>query len=294
MRNWSLAARSFFASRAKGHRADLFTITLADGTAYRWTSLDRDVTYGDFTWLAQSPNLERVSMSVRNTTEVPELQIKLSALDNDFAGGANVKLAIFQGDFDGARVLYEMLPIPGELNPRVALDTSLGPPVTLFGGRVGEIQVTATGATIKGRGDVVIMSQYAPRNVYQTSCQHRFCDAGCTLNAADFTLIGVDVGAGSTVSSIFWGGTQPANVLQASLGSITFTSGVNKGHKRTIADGNSAGLVLAYPLWFTPAVGDLYDLFLGCNKLLATCTDTYNNRLHFRGFPAVPPASYAA
>ncbi len=288
MREWSLAALAFFASRGKAHRADLFTFSLADGSIYRWTSFDRDVTYGTFTWLAQSPNIQRNSMSVRNTSEVPELEIELTALDNDFAGGVNVKLAIFQSAFDGARVRYELLPIPTTPDPQLALDTSLGPPITMFEGRVGEIQLTAIGATIKVRGDVVVMSQYAPRNEYQTSCQHRFCDEGCTLSAASFTTSG-SVGGGSTVSVIAGG----IGAL-AAHGSVTFTSGANAGHKRSIVAADGSGFTLAYPLWFLPEAGDSYDLFQGCDKTLTTCTDTYNNRLHFRGFPAIPDASYAA
>ncbi len=279
MRHSTLAQRTFFASREPGLRADLFTLELADGVFHRWTSADVPITFSGRTWRAQSPNLELVSLTVRNSTEVPTLELKLSALDHDFAGGNNIKRAIHEGDFDGARLHYQMLPMqaPG--------DMSLAPPISLFDGRIGEIDVSATGATLKVRGDVVVMSQYAPRNIYQSSCQHRFCDPGCTLNAASFTTGGA-VGGGSNKSVINLGGNPLAR-----FGTITFTTGANAGHKRQIIDANGT---LAYPLWFDPQPGDLFELFLGCDKLLKTCDLTYNNRLHFRGFPAIPDASYAA
>ncbi len=293
MRDASPAAQLFFASRAKGWRADLFTVTLADGTIYRWTSFERDVTYGSLTWIGQSPNLERVSMQVRNTSQVPDLEIKLSALDSDFAGGANIKLAMHQGAFNGARIDYAVLPIPTAPNPTLALDTSLGPPITLFGGRIGELQITATGATIKVRGDVVIMSQYAPRNDFQTSCQHRFCDPGCTLSQATNTTPNCDVGFGSSTTIILWGGTLPGTPTLATNGQATFTTGPNAGHKRTIISADATSFTMAYPLWFTPVAGDLVDVFYGCVKTMAACV-VYGNLIHYRGFPSVPDASYSA
>ncbi len=294
MRDFSPAAQAFFASRAKGHRVDLFTLTLEDGTIYRTTSLDRVVTYGGDTWIATGPSFQRTSMNVRNTAEVPQLEIRVSALDNDFTGGTNIKLAIYQGDLDGARIRYELLPLPTAPDPFTALDTSLGPPVTMFDGRVGEIQLDAQGAIIRVDGDVSLLAQSAPRNLHTSSCQHRFCDAGCTLSAATFTTTGCDVGAGSTTLSILWGGTLPATPALAALGQVTFTTGANAGHKRSIVFADGTSFLMAYPLWFPPATGDLFDLFQGCDKLLATCTVTYNNRANFRGFTAVPDASYAA
>jgi uncharacterized phage protein (TIGR02218 family) len=35
-------------------------------------------------------------------------------------------------------------------------------------------------------------------------------------------------------------------------------------------------------------IGDTYSLSAGCNKLLTTCRDKFNNVVNFRGFPHVP------
>jgi uncharacterized phage protein (TIGR02218 family) len=283
MRQASDAAKAFFASRAAGFYADLFTLTLKGGSVLRWTSLDIDVTWGGNTWLAQSPNLERSALSIRNTAETPKLEIMLSAIDTDFVGGSNVKTAIWQGAFDGARMELDRLPMtfPG--------DTSLGPPITLYAGRIGEIELTAVGAKITVCGDVVIMTQYAPRNVFQSGCQHTFCDAGCTLLASNFTVAGA-VGAGSSRSFIAWGG---AGTIYRG-GFITFISGANAGQIRSIRDADSSGLFLVYPLYVDPVAGDAFTAIRGCDKTLATCTGDFGNQLHYRGFPFVPDASYAA
>jgi hypothetical protein len=104
--------------------------------------------------VAQRPNLARSSISVRNTVEVPELKVILSALDDDFVGGSNIKQLIHEAALDGARLKLERLVMP------TAGNTSLGPPTVMFDGRVGQVQITATGAVIQVKGDVVIESSY--------------------------------------------------------------------------------------------------------------------------------------
>ena len=191
MRTASSALISFLYSRVPCWKADLFTVTLLNGTVYRWTDFDQPVTAGGNTWLAQGPLLERTRLGVKNTVEVPELEIKLYALDTDFIEGASIKAQLHNGAFDGATIQLDraFMPTPG--------DTSLGT-VLLFGGRMSQAQISATGAKLTVKGANVLMNQYVPRNIYQTSCIHSFCDAGCTLLESSMTLVGQAVGAGST------------------------------------------------------------------------------------------------
>jgi hypothetical protein len=37
-----------------------------------------------------------------------------------------------------------------------------------------------------------------------------------------------------------------------------------------------------------PAVGDQFQLLPGCDRSLATCTNIFNNPVHFGGVPFVP------
>src|SRR6516162_1149400 len=123
----SAAAAAYLVSGAPLFPADLFTLTFVGGSpVYRWTLTDIPITYGGNTWLAQAPNLQRSSITVRNTVEVPEMKVLLFALDNDFVGGSNIKQLIHEGELDGARLKLERLamPTPG--------DTSLGPPTVIF------------------------------------------------------------------------------------------------------------------------------------------------------------------
>lgn len=290
-RTISTLAKNYLASGAPCFPADLFTLTLRGGSpVYYWTSTDIPITYGGITWIAQSPNLARSSISVRNTVEVPELKLILSALDDDFVGGSNIKQQIHQGALDGARMALERLvmPAPG--------DTTLGPPTLMFDGRVGEIQIISTGAIIQVKGDVVVMNQYTPRNVFQASCQWTFCDAGCTIAEASVTY-NVTVANSASLSFLPWvtePGPDPALFVR---GKVIMLSGVNIGQQRTIRAADATGVLVSYPFFEVPELGDFFSVMQGCNKTLdsgssQSCT-FYSNTQHFRGFPYVPQPEYS-
>jgi hypothetical protein len=282
------AAATVLYSKIPVFLADLFTYWLKDGSVHRWTSFDQSLSYGGQTWLAQGPLLARSSLGVRNTIEVPELQLTLRALDTDFIGGQSIKAALHAGRFAGARFELDRLvmPTPG--------DTTLAP-VLLFNGRQSSFDLTALGATLKIKGDNVLMNQNVPRNVYQAKCIHSFCNAGCTLLAADFTTANT-VGVGPTRNLIPWG-TLPGNPALYNFGTITFTSGVAAGESRGIALATNAGIQIARGLDDVPTAGDTISVFQGCSRLFddgsgQSCTD-YGNTAHIRDFRFIPPAETA-
>src|ERR1700722_5105874 len=130
MRNSSAALRDYLRTRSPCWLAELFTITLADGvTQYLWTSFDSDLSYGGNTWTALGPLIARNRMTVRNTVEIPELEVKLFALDQALLQGMNLTTAVHNGALDGATLEMRrvFMPPPG--------DTSLGP-VLMFKGRM--------------------------------------------------------------------------------------------------------------------------------------------------------------
>jgi hypothetical protein len=104
MRPCSSATAALLANPPPGLRsADLFTFTLQDGvTVYRWTSFDRDLTVNGQVYSSRKPWLQRSRWSVANTMEVPTLEVTLSALNDAFGGGADIKAQITNGLFDGA------------------------------------------------------------------------------------------------------------------------------------------------------------------------------------------------
>src|SRR6202035_3249211 len=124
-----------------------------------------------------APLITRNRFGVKNTVEVPELELRLGC--NDTLLG-NLKAQIHNGLFDGATVEMDRVFMP------TILDTSFGY-VVLFSGRLSGVMIDAEGITVTSKGHNVLMNQQAPRNLYQTNCEHTFCDAGCTLLKSAYT-----------------------------------------------------------------------------------------------------------
>ena len=293
MRSASQNLQDFLRTRTPCWIAELFTLTLADGvTQFLWTNFDRSLTSGGSTWIALSALIKRTRMSLRNTVEVPEIDVTIAALDSLTLQGLSLKTAVHNGLFDGATLLVQRAFMP------TAGDLSLGP-VVMFKGRISQSQITASSVQFTAKGDSVLMNQQTPRNLYQTTCAHTFCDAGCALAEANFSVADT-VGANPTAIFIPWGSV-PANPTLFILGKITFNGGVCLGQVRTVRNADATGVYLTYPLYGTPAPGDATTILMGCARTWNACqnhTDKngnpVNNKQNFRGYPFVPNAEYGA
>lgn len=272
-------------------RADLFSITLRDGvTVLNWCAWDSDLICGGVTYASRKPWIERSTWNVANTCEVPTLTARLLALNDGFAGGANIKTQIVGGLFDGAAFLLSraFMASPGNAD-------ALGS-IALFGGVVGGVEIVGSTAKLSIKGKVNTLDQNVPHNLYQVGCNHAFCDAGCTLSRASFTG-SFAAGAAPTPSFIPWSGAPPVNAANYQNGTLTMTSGAGAGQSRGIAQASAAGLTLSYPLYIAPAPGDAFTAFQGCDKSFnsgsgQSCTDR-SNTLNYRGFPFIPPPNTA-
>jgi uncharacterized phage protein (TIGR02218 family) len=292
MRGASSGLASFLASRpAVSWVAHLYDITLASGAGLAWTDFDQTLTVvGPYTPAPLS--LKRMTM--RHTTEVPEVEFSLFAAGAITVSGINVKTAVHNGLFDGARIsLYRVwMSAP---NPAGIVGA-----VGMFNGRLSKTQITASGIDFTGEGDNVLMNQQVPRNLYQTTCLHTFCDPGCTLLAANYTQ-SFSVGAGSiTTTQIPWA-SAPSNPSLLVLGSLTFTSGACIGQTRTIRNADGTNAYLTYPLYGTPSPGDGFTALMGCARTLNACqhhtTNTgasVNNQQNFKAEPWTPQAELGA
>lgn len=282
MRPCSATLQTFLLSKAPCAVADLYTLMLLGGQTYYWTSYDQPLTLDGVTYLNVGPALTRKQWGIKNTFDVPSLEIQLISTGSDFNGSNIMKLA-HDGLFDGAYLEMNrvIMPSPG--------DTSLGAPL-VFGGRVSNLEITATGIKINVKGDNVVLQQYLPRNIYRYTCLHLLYDAGCTLDRNAFTVTGNVVQAGSNQIFLNWNGLAPTDPTQFTLGYIAFTSGVNTGTIRSILVGSSTGVQLTYPLYNAPSVGDVFSATYGCDRTFPTCSGFFNNAANFRGFPYIPAA----
>ena len=274
--------------------ADLFQFTLADGTTtYYWTSWDSDLPVGSTVFSSRKPWLNRSKWNLVNTMVVPEIIVKLLALNDSFAGGGNIKRQIQNGLFDGASFLLQRVYMPSD-DPG---NTSVFGTMDIFSGVTAPVQIIGTRAEITCKGKNNLLDQYAPRNTYQTTCLFAFCDVNCTLSRATFTTAYVVGATDITNQFIPWDGSPPANPSGYVGGTVRMTSGDAAGQAQTIAAADGTGLTLVYPLYDTPLAGDTFTAFRGCNKTKEAGTTQscafYSNEQNFRGYPYTPPPNSA-
>lgn len=269
---------------------ELFSYTLPNGTIHRWTTYSRSLTVGSNTWLAPidgAPLITRNRWGVKNTVEVPELEVRLGTNDTLLS---NLKTQIHNGIWDGARAEMDrvFMPAPG--------DTRFGY-VLLFNGRQSGAVIDAEGITLTAKGDNVLMNQQAPRSLYQTNCLHSFCDAGCTLSESNYTFTGLTVGSGSSANGLVWSVPSGFTASQFTNGKVTMTSGAASGQVRTVRLAAGISMAFIYPLYNAPATHDTFNILMGCGKQQSDCETrkqsngtAVNNIQHFRGYPYVPVA----
>jgi uncharacterized phage protein (TIGR02218 family) len=291
--NGNGAGPGFLASRKPCFVAELFTVTLMSGTVWRWTSFDQSLKVGSTTWTCVrdgAPLVTRNRFGVKNTVEVPELELRLGC-DDALLG--NLKAQIHNGLFDGAVVEMDrvFMPAPG--------DTRYGY-IVLFAGRLSGVTIDAEGVTVTSKGHNVLMNQQAPRNLYQTNCAHTFCDPGCTLSESLYTFTGRTLTSGSDARVLHW--TVPGGFTadRFTLGKVTMTSGPASGQIRTVRLAAGVSLALTYPLYDAPNAGDTFSILMGCDRQRASCQTRLqangtgvDNSQHYRGFPFVPVAELA-
>jgi uncharacterized phage protein (TIGR02218 family) len=245
------------------------------------------VTLNGYVYTANSILVDGLKFKCSIGLEVDQQQITISARATDTVGGVPFLQALRNGVFDGCAIQRER----AFLNSWSIADTAnpIGS-VILFKGRIGTIDsVGRTSAQITVNSDLVLLDLQMPRNVYSPSCQHVLYDSGCGLVKNAFGTAGT-VGAGSTGSVINWSGASK-NFRQ---GTILFSSGVNAGVSANIKSAVAAtSLSLSYPLLNAPAAGDTFTSYWGCDHTQSTCTNKFNNLANFRGFPYIPPPTFA-
>jgi uncharacterized phage protein (TIGR02218 family) len=263
--------------------AECFTFITTTGTQYTWTSVDYDVAYNGFTFLANGPLVSGLKYKGSIGLEVDKQQITIAARPADVINGAPFLIALRDGAFDGAPVYRDRVFLTGPAGAVVG-------GVRLFQGRVSTVDnVGRTQATLTVASDLVILDYDMPKNLFSPTCLHVLYDAGCGIIRGTFSLDG-ECGAGSNSSTINFTGARAGDAQ----GSLVFTSGVNSNVRstiRSVVTGSAYNLM--YPLPFAPEEGDEFNVAFGCDHTQFTCQTKFNNLLNFRAFPYVPPPQLA-
>jgi uncharacterized phage protein (TIGR02218 family) len=262
--------------------ADCFTFTLLSGLILTYTNADVPIALNGTTYLANSILVDGLHYKCSCGLDVDQQKITISATSADTVNGVPFLQALRNGVFDGCEVIRE----------RAFLTAWSAAPigsVILFKGRFGSIDdVGRSTAEVTVNSDLVLLDLNMPRNLYSPACLHVLYDSGCGLTKNAFGANGT-VGAGSSNVTINWSGSSSAYAQ----GTITFTSGVNAGVSATVKWASSSALSLAYPLVNAPAAGDAFTIYQGCDHTMSTCQSKFNNLANFRGFPFIPPPTFA-
>jgi uncharacterized phage protein (TIGR02218 family) len=266
--------------------AECFTFITTTGTQYTWTNVDYDVQFNGFTFLSNGPLVSGLKYKGTVGLEVDKQQITIAARPTDLINGAPFLIALRDGAFDGAPVYRDRVFLTGSQGAVVG-------GVRLFQGRVSTIDnVGRTQATLTVASDLVILDYDMPKNLFSPICLHVLYDAGCGIIRGTFSIDGA-CGDGSTSNSIAFTGARAGDAQ----GSLVFSGalpGANSNVRSTIKSANpGVGYTLMYPLPFSPAVGDTFNVAFGCDHTQSTCQAKFNNLANFRGFPYVPPPQLA-
>lgn len=282
-----LATRQFFTAK-------LFTVTLVNGTILRYCSGDIDITSGGnvFSCGGQTgPYFERTGNKAKAHWKIGT---SVDTLTFDVMPGSGVvgNFSFYQaclfGNFDGANLLYQkaFMPTYG--------DTSAGV-YDMFRGRVGDVTLGRKIITFTINSYLELLNQNMPVNFYQSGCNNTLFDTNCTLSPALFSSPGV-VAVGSTAGSILANLGQPTGYYD--LGKVVFTSGQLNTFAlgvKSWVQGSPGTLTMNKPFPVTPAIGDTFTAYAGCDKQQQTCfSSKFNNGANFRGTPYVPVPETAA
>lgn len=273
---------------------ELLTITLLGGTVLRYSSAPVSLSYGGNTYLPL--NWERGEITTNLGLEVDNVELVIypkvypistpHESQQDTILGLTWPQAVQQNVLFGAEVsLYR-----GDINPAVGPD--IVGTLYLFSGMVAE-PTFDNGLRLAIKSDLEVLNRQVPAQVYQPGCPYTLYDFRCGLNADDWVESSV-AAAGSTTRVINCGLVQADGYF--TLGKVEFLSGANAGAKRTVKSYTIGQLVLSGNLLYTPAIGDSFLVWPGCDKQRTTCNDKFSNTvvvdavtvLRFGGQPFIP------
>jgi uncharacterized phage protein (TIGR02218 family) len=258
--------------------AEVYTLVLLSGTAYRFTTSDIDLTYGATTWRADGPLFERSTVKQSVGAAVDNITVSIFTSLLDTIGGISYPQFAVQGGLDGATILIER-----------AYAASWGQPIAgrlhVFEGRVSDAKPSRFGVVCSVKAENELLNAQMPRNIYDPGCIHTLYDTGCTVSRSALTVSGAVNGTSS-------GSNVVTNVRAATAyyaqGVIAFTSGPNNGERRTVKSFSGGVVVPIRAFRSVPTIGDTFIIYPGCNRLQSTCTIKFSNLPNFRGYPYIP------
>lgn len=251
--------------------AYLWKITREDGQIFGFTSHDLPVVYDGVTYEASSGFMPS-AVSTSGGLAVDDVE-----LEGMLVSDAITEADLTAGLWDRAEVwLYQV-----NYN-----DLTMGANV-LRRGWLGETTMGTNRFTVELRGMNQRLAQAVGDN-FSPVCRATFGSPKCGKDLNSYKVTGTITAVPSNRVFVDAARTEADGYFD--LGYVTFTSGNNTGVSREIKTYAADTITCEFAFPFLVEVGDAYEMFKGCDKKLATCRDTYNNVVNFRGEPYIPTA----
>lgn len=270
--------------------ADVYDFTLVGGGTLRYTNADADLTVNGKLYSAGGIKFGPYFDTEGNRgggrwalgVEVDSIMFDVMPGEATIAG-APFLTACQQGVFDGATLKKQRLFMP------TFGDTRRGP-VTIFLGRVAEVDCGRSKATFTVNSHLELLDQTFPRNMYQAGCVNNLGDTACGVNLAALAVACTVTTA--TVSQIN-ANLAVAPAGQFNQGKVTFTSGDLNGLSRTVklaTAGAPGAITMLFPFPSAPAPGDTFNIFPGCDKTYSGTNGCakFTNQARWRGEDKIP------
>lgn len=126
--------------------------------------------------------------------------------------------------------------------------------------------------------------------LYSTTCRAQLGDQRCGVNLNDLAVEGVVTKVDKNHRRQFMAEGFDQSNDDFQYGRITWKRGQNKNLsmeiKNFMLESKQFQLVQATP--YPIEVGDIFRAYPGCDKILSTCKNRFNNVVNFRGEPFIP------
>ena len=271
------------ASLSEGIRFDLLTLQTHNNLTLRWTSGDTSVLTTDGRLFSRGPDFERSKVRLAAGLQVSDMDLSIFVDDSVLIGGLPALKFAQRGLLDGATVTLEWAYFDsnGVFKGSFQRFSGISGPAEM---ELGRIDMTV-------RNELARLNVMVPRESYQPGCLNQLFDPNCGLNAANFTVAravtAVPSGRAGFMGFTASGLTQAAGYFD--LGVVEFRTGPLASTVHTVRSHGAGGVItVARPWPVLPQVGDSFVVVPGCNRSLARCEGTFNNRGRFRGTPFVP------
>jgi uncharacterized phage protein (TIGR02218 family) len=278
-------------------RADLFTISLPNGQTLLATSGQFDITIPTATpgWTGTTTTFSagvwgtwtRGAITSDASFDLHSNTMDLTCVPQQgtlFPGtAAGILSAALAGLFDACEVVVQTVYFPLGRYGNVSAGVE-----TKFVGQITTIQdIGRTIVKFQAADYCYLLNMKVPSRIIQSNCPWGFADANCSLAASTYTT-NFTAATGSNGFSL----TPTVAFTQAAgyftQGVVKCLTGANNGLSQCVKLHAGGTLTVMYPWLFTPAVGDTFSVIAGCDKSVTTCTQKFNNLVHFGGMPLVP------